>query len=350
MGEALSLDDFLVDWAQDAGRDPDLAKAVHALAAGCRAIGERVARGALSGGFDVTCREIPLSESDPDVDRQAHETFLGGLQGAPIGAVISPVVEEPVVLDVRSSLIAVVSPLDGSASIDTNAAVGTVFAILRRLSNGSGGGDLTASYLQPGNNLLAAGFVVYGPRTALVLTLGDGTHAFTLDANDHQFLMSAKNVKLPATGREYAINAANYRHWNNAIQTYVDDCLDGSDGLRSVDFNMRWIGSPVAEIYRIFTRGGIYLYPADAREGYRDGRFRLIFEASPIAMVVEQAGGAATTGLARILDLKPTSFRQRVPMILGSRAEVEYVEMLHQEPQAKNERSPLFGQRGLFRT
>ncbi len=349
MREAIALDQFLEQWAANKDAHRDIARAVRGLAEGCRAISDRIAKGALEGGFDVKSREIPLSESDPDIDRQAHHTFLDAVRGAPIASLISPVVEEPVLLEGGSSLTAVVSPLDGSASIDTNAAVGTVFSVLRRPTNGAGD-DIVAGYLQPGKNLLAAGFVIYGPRVALVLTLGDGTHVFTYDPQRHEFIVSARDVKLPETGREYAINAANYRHWNSAIQTYVNDCLDGSDGLRSVDFNMRWIGSPVAEIYRIFTRGGIYLYPADAREGYRDGRFRLVFEANPIAMVVEQAGGAASTGLARILELKPASFLQRVPMILGSRAEVEYVEMLHQKPHAIGERSPLFGQRGLFRT
>ena len=226
--------------------------------------------------------------------------------------------------------------------------MGSVFSILLNTATGD---DEPApqAFLQCGTKQLAAGFAVYGPRTNLVVTVGEGTHVYTLDTDAGRFILSDENVSVPPTVREYAINAANYRHWGEAIRTYVDDCLKGSEGLRALDFNMRWIGSPVAEIYRIFNRGGIYLYPEDLREGSDSGRFWRIFEANPIAFVVEQAGGAASSGSKRLLDSLPKDLHERVPLIVGSKAEVEYVMRLHSDPYAHGERSPLFGRRGLFR-
>lgn len=359
MLEAVTLELFLERWAEDEKPRRAVADTIIVLADGCRAIGTRISKGALPGGlcdFSNGNTVVALGQANFETDYEAHAILQEALKNAPVLAIASRLHEAPVTLSNDGSLIVALSPLDGSATIDTNAAMGTVFSILPLpdKNNSDSGPDThnhTAdAFLQPGTRQLAAGFAIYGPRTNLVVTVGDGTHVFTLDTDTNRFIATALDIKVPATVTEYAINAANYRHWDEAIRTYVDDCLKGSQGLRALDFNMRWIGSPVAEIYRIFMRGGIYLYPADTREGFSQGRFWQIFEANPIAFIVEQAGGAASTGRERILDMLPDNLQQKVPIILGSKDEVEYVGRLHTDPFAHGERSPLFGRRGLFRT
>jgi fructose-1,6-bisphosphatase I len=207
-----------------------------------------------------------------------------------------------------------------------------------------------AAFLRPGTAQLAAGFVVYGPQTALVLTLRAGTHVFTLDRRTNTFVLTRADVRIPAGRREYAINASNYRHWDEPVRAYVDDCIAGADGPRGTDFNMRWIASLVAEAFRILARGGIFLYPSDARPGYERGWLRLVYEANPLALVVEEAGGAATDGENRILEISPTALHQRVPLVFGCRHKVERVaEYYAGRLPSPGERSPLFGRRGLFR-
>ncbi len=348
MIEALTLELYLERWAGDLEERRQVVEAIVALADGCRAIGERIRRGALPGGFACSNSVVALGQANFDTDYAAHGLLKEALKVAPVAAMASRLHDAPVALTRGAALLVAVSPLDGSASIDTNAAVGTVFSILAR--PGEKTDEVSPDeFLQMGTGQLAAGFAVYGPRTNLVITFGEGTHCFTLDPDMGRFISTAQNVTVPPTVREYAINAANYRHWEEAIRMYVDDCLSGSEGLRELDFNMRWIGSPVAEIYRIFKRGGIYLYPADMREGFAQGRFWQLFEANPIAFIVEQAGGAASTGRTRILELKPGELHQKIPIIVGSKAEVEYVVRLHSDPYPQGERSPLFGRRGLFR-
>jgi fructose-1,6-bisphosphatase I len=180
--------------------------------------------------------------------------------------------------------------------------------------------------------------------------VGAGTHVFTLDRSSATFHLTSQHVRVPATTQEFAINASNHRYWDEPIRIYVDDCLKGSEGPRGADFNMRWIASMVAEAHRVLSRGGIYLYPADIRNGYNQGRLRLIYEANPIAWLIEQAGGAASTGHRRILDVQPRSLHQRIPLLFGSREEVARLDRYHLEPHPIGERSPLFGRRGLFRS
>jgi fructose-1,6-bisphosphatase I len=238
-------------------------------------------------------------------------------------------------------------PLDGSSNIDTNVSIGTIFSILP----GLGGADFddAASFLQSGRAQLAAGFFIYGPQLALVLTLGAGTHVFVFSPRAGKFLHAYEQVAIPPTTQEFAINASNYRHWDGAVRHYVDDCMQGAEGPHGRDFNMRWIASLVADAYRIFIRGGVYLYPGDRRRGYAHGRLRLVYEANPIALLAEQAGGLATDGVQPILDIVPQGLHQRVPLIFGSRSEVLQIRSYHEEPDAVGVRSPLFGSRGLFR-
>jgi fructose-1,6-bisphosphatase I len=255
---------------------------------------------------------------------------------------------EPIELDPRGTLLVAVDPLDGSSNIDTNVSVGTIFSVLMAPTEGSRC-DADA-FLQTGVHQVAAGYAIYGPQTAFVLTVGAGTHVFTLDRSSGTFHLTSQHVRVPATTQEFAINASNHRYWDEPIRIYVDDCLKGAEGPRGADFNMRWIASMVAEAHRVLSRGGIYLYPADIRNGYNQGRLRLIYEANPIAWLIEQAGGAASTGHRRILDVQPRSLHQRIPLLFGSREEVARLDRYHLEPHPIGERSPLFGRRGLFRS
>jgi fructose-1,6-bisphosphatase I len=236
-----------------------------------------------------------------------------------------------------------VDPLDGSSNIDTNISIGSIFSILPTK------GDATQTFQQPGSEQIAAGFFIYGPQVALALTLGDGTAIFVYSERRNAFILAYERARIDADAKEFAINMSNYRHWDESMRTYVDDCLSGQTGPREKDFNMRWIASLVAEAYRIFIRGGVFIYPRDNRKGYNQGRLRLIYEANPIALLVEQAGGRAIDGENRILDIHPTTLHQRVPLIFGSAGEVRKIARYHADPSRLAIRHPLFSNRGLFR-
>ncbi|MCP5110636.1 MAG: class 1 fructose-bisphosphatase, partial [bacterium] len=269
------------------------------------------------------------------------------LETAPVAYIASEEMEEVVVTGRPDAPVSVaIDPLDGSSNIDTNVSIGTIFSILPR----SGEASPEADFRQPGSAQLSAGYIIYGPQTALVLTVGEGTHIFTLDPRDGRFKLTEESLRVPAETREFAVNASNYRHWDESFRRYIDDCLEGEEGPRGKNFNMRWVASMVAECQRILMRGGVYLYPGDSREGYRDGRLRLIYEANPIGFLMEQAGGACSTGLTRMLDVEPTEIHQRVPLIFGSAGEVAAVEDYLQAKDLPGENNPLFGQRGLFRS
>ena len=220
-------------------------------------------------------------------------------------------------------------PLDGSSNIDVNISVGTIFSVLR-CPSGVKEPDEKA-FLQPGTKQVAAGYAVYGSSTMLVLTLGDGVYAFTLDRELGSFVLTQRNMSIPADTREFAINMSNIRHWEEPMRRYIEELLAGKTGPRGADFNMRWVASMVADVHRILTRGGIFIYPRDLKDKSKPGKLRLMYEANPMAFIVEQAGGAATTGLVRILDVQPESLHQRVPVFLGSRNEIERVTAYHRE-------------------
>jgi fructose-1,6-bisphosphatase I len=305
----------------------DVAHVVHTLADSAKQIASLIALGSL--------------------DVRSHEIVMAGLKRTGVVAVASEESEQIVSLDGAGSLAVAVDPLDGSSNIDTNISIGTIFSILP--AEGEYSSDL-GPFGGPGRRQLGAGFFIYGPQTALVLTLRNGVDIFTLDPRMSDFRLTTVNARVKEGVREYAINASNYRHWEAPVRTYIDDCLSGADGLRGGNFNMRWIASLVAEAFRILARGGVFLYPADQRKGYENGRLRLLYEAAPIAFVMEQAGGMASTGRARILDLEAKSLHQRVPLIFGSTDKVMRLNRLHESPDIDVERSPLFTERGLFRT
>ena len=220
-------------------------------------------------------------------------------------------------------------PLDGSSNIDVNVSVGTIFSVLRCPDGVTE--PTEADFLQPGAQQLAAGYAVYGPSTILVLTTGSGTHSFTLDREVGSFVLTGRNLRIPEETSEFAINMSNIRHWQPPMRRYIDELLAGKTGPRGRDFNMRWVASMVADVHRILTRGGIFMYPRDLKDPSKPGRLRLMYEANPMSFIVEQAGGAATTGLMRMLDVQPTELHQRVPVFLGSKKEVERVTRYHAE-------------------
>lgn len=322
-----------------------VAEIILALAEGAIAVRETVTLGALGAAFaNHSGVSNGGGDMQKDLDVLADEVMLEALRKAPVAYYASEELEHPVALDRSAPIALAIDPLDGSSNIDTNVSIGTIFSLLPAI-----GPDDLSSFLQPGRAQLAAGFFIYGPQLALVLTLGSGTDVFVFSPTIGQFLHAYFDVAIPHKTQEFAINASNYRHWDGAVRHYVDDCLQGSDGPQGRDFNMRWIASLVAEAYRIFIRGGVYLYPGDQRKGYAHGRLRLVYEANPIAMLVEQAGGLATDACQPILDIAPQALHQRVPLVFGSQAEVLQIRRYHEEPHPVGVRSPLFGSRGLFR-
>ena len=247
------------------------------------------------------------------LDVLADEMIASALANcAGVAAYLSEERDSAMGLDDGGDVIVASDPLDGSSNIDTNVSIGTIFSIL----------PAAGGHLQPGLNQLASGIFVYGPQTTLLVTFGDGVFAFQL-AEDREFYDMGWQVQIPLETSEFAINASNSRHWRAPVSRYIADCLAGVDGPRQRNFNMRWVGSLVADGWRIFRRGGIFLYPADARKGYETGRLRLVYEANPMAMLVSQAGGRASDGQQEILAITPTSLHQRVPLVFGSANEVD---------------------------
>jgi fructose-1,6-bisphosphatase I len=345
---APTLAEHLSAWAADSAQRTVIADTVNAVAGVCGSISQLVGAGALAGALGTTRKEHGAGDTQKELDVRANDMLAAGLRNVPVASLASEEMAEPIELNPEGTLLVAVDPLDGSSNIDTNVSVGTIFSILRTPAEGSRC-DADA-FLQTGIRQVAAGYAIYGPQTAFVLTVGAGTHVFTLDRTVGTFHLTSQHVRVPPTTQEFAINASNHRYWDEPIRIYVDDCLKGAEGPRGANFNMRWIASMVAEAHRVLSRGGIYLYPADIRNGYSQGRLRLIYEANPIAWLIEQAGGAASTGHRRILDVQPRSLHQRIPLLFGSREEVARLDRYHLEPHPIGERSPLFGRRGLFRS
>ncbi len=337
-----SLGAFLDRWGSGAAEREPVAITVALLAtAGCE-LSELIGQGALAG--DLGAAQADHGAGDPQklLDIRANRMFLDRLRDAPVALVVSEEEEEPVALHAGAPVVVTLDPLDGSDNIDPNAPMGTVFSLLP-----AGGAD---PWRVPGERQLAAGFMLYGPSTTLVLTVGSGVHVFTLDRAARVFRLTRENLSMPPGRREYAINASNARHWPLPVRAFVEECLAGAEGPRGTDYNTRWLGCVVAEAYRILLRGGIYLYPGDGRAGYERGRLRLLYEAWPLAMLVEGAGGMASDGFHRILDMVPYSPHQRVPLIFGSADKVRRVVDLHVSGVPQAGQRPLFAARGLFKS
>jgi len=325
-----------------AARKPDLLPVCRTLADIAQA-GRRIARtlgyGPLAGKLSTKIGESLDGDGQKVLDVMAHKILLEALRNGFVRDFASEEADTPERLDENGMLAVAVDPLDGSSNIDTLAPIGTIFSILPARGE--------TPFLQPGRNQLAAGFLIYGPQTALALTLGEGTRIFTLHPEQNIFMTAGEDIRVPAHTQEYAINASNQRHWEPAIVGYIDELLQGADGPRQSNFNTRWLASMVADAYRILIRGGVYLYPADRRRGYDQGRLRLIYEANPIALLMEQADAAATDGKSAILDLVPTELHQRCPLIFGAADEVARISAAYAAPRLQD--SPLFNRRSLFR-
>jgi fructose-1,6-bisphosphatase I len=306
--------------------------------------------------MDIACRlrTGPL-ESDQALSNAARQQatrawasnrLAESLKKAFVAAILSRDLDEPLYFDKTSPVAVAFEPLSGSYCLDANVPVGTVFSVLPVNEHA----ESDAIFLQPGSKQLASGYVIYGSQCALVLTAGQGTQMFTLDPETQQFVLTDAKLEIDTKSNEYAINASNYRHWTESLRAYIDDLIEGTEGPRGRDVSMRWIGSMVAECHRIFARGGIFLYPRDARKGYEKGRIRLIYEANPVAFLVEQAGGKAFDGRIRLLDIQPASLHQRTPVYFGSAKEVDWVSRYKIAHNTMYTRSPLFKKRGLLRT
>ena len=346
MCDQLALDEYLEAWAGNDDLRRAAASTVMALSAGCRDVAALIAGSPFVGDLAARQRQGVGGDFQTELDLRANDLLVRALARAQVAAVASEEMDAPLPLSSGAPINVALDPLDGSSNIETNASIGTIFSLFSAPAGGSGSDP--AAFLRPGREQLAAGYVIYGPQTVLALTLGAGTDLFTLDGARGQFVRTHAKVRVPPQAREFAINASNYRHWDIPVQTWFNDCLAGADGPRAENFNMRWIASMVAEAHRILVRGGVYVYPGDARQGYRNGRLRLIYEANPIAFLMEQAGGQGSTGRERILDRVPSLLHDRVPLVFGARDEVKWIERYHLGNAPKGETSPLFGQRGLF--
>mgnify|MGYP003675357739 CR=1 FL=1 len=329
----VTLTQFLIE-QQRAGRvSADLRLLLEVVARACKAIGVNVSKGALAGVLGEAGTDNVQGEAQKKLDVIANEILLQANEwGGHLAAMASEEVEtmHQIPFDFpKGGYLLMFDPLDGSSNIDINVTVGTIFSVLR---NPEGEGDPTEeSFMQPGSEQVAAGYAIYGPSTQLVLTVGKGVHAFTLDREMGSFVYTTPYMTVPEETREYAINASNARHWEAPVQRYIAELQEGKAGPRGVDFNMRWVASMVADVHRVLTRGGIFMYPLDEKCRAQGGKLRLMYEANPMAMLIEQAGGAATTGRERILDIKPSKLHQRVPVVLGSKSEVERVTAYHLE-------------------
>ncbi|MBS0238489.1 MAG: class 1 fructose-bisphosphatase [Proteobacteria bacterium] len=340
-----TLKEYLSNWTLDGRTRGQVADTILAIADASARLSDIIGRGALGGKLGRVVARAGEIDEQKEVDALANGMIIDALKSQPVAALATEEAVEPIALQNDAPLLVATDPLDGSSNIDANVSVGTIFSILPRHPSST----REAAFLRPGSHQLAAGFFVYGPQTVLALTVGHGTQIFTFDRETRTFHLTTRTVAIPPEADEYAINASNARHWDDPIRIYIHDCENGANGPRGHDFNMRWTGSPVADVYRILSRGGIYLYPGDRRKGFHQGRIRLIYEANPLSWIVEQAGGRATTGRERVLDVVPAALHQKTPLICGSRDEVDRVMRIYSGQEFKGERSPLFGRRGLFR-
>jgi fructose-1,6-bisphosphatase len=346
-----TLSKFLIEQLKNSPDGQALAALLIDVAAAIKAISAVAAKGALEGHTGSLDTVNVQGEVQKPLDVLTNDIVLqhcdwGGL----LAGMASEEMEQPYDIpaeNVRGRYLLLFDPLDGSSNIDFNVAVGTIFSVL---DHGKDSVPVEADYLQPGSRQIAAGYAIYGPATIMVLTVGQGTHGFTLDSEIGNFILTHPNLRVPEETDQFAINASNERFWEPPMQRYVEECKAGKTGPRGSDFNMRWIASMVADVHRILIRGGVFAYPRDDKN--KKGRLRLMYEANPMALLIEHAGGAASTGRGRLLDEQPQALHQRIPVVLGSKREVERIEQYHREYDAGTDKpftSPLFNERSLFR-
>ena len=331
----ISLTQYLVEQQREHGRiQGELRLLIEVVARACKRIAIAVNKGALGDVLGSTDQSNVQGEIVKKLDLIANEVLIEANEwGGHLAAMASEEMDSIHVVPNRypqGEYLLLFDPLDGSSNIDVNVSIGTIFSVLRKVGHARGVSE--EDFLQPGKQQAAAGYCVYGPQTTLVLTLGNGVAMFTLDRETGSWVLTATDVRIPEETKEFAINMSNQRHWAPPVQRYIGECLQGREGPRGKDFNMRWVASMVADVHRILSRGGVFLYPWDQREPDKPGKLRLMYEANPMAFIVEQAGGQATDGHERILDIVPRKLHQRVSVMLGSAAEVRRVTSYHREP------------------
>lgn len=320
----LNLSQFLEQ--QTGSLTPELAQVISTIAATCQTIDQALQKGALAGVLGSAQHENVQGEEQKKLDVISNDYLIDALKIHPqVGGLASEELDEFTPAQENGKYLVLFDPLDGSSNIDINMCVGTIFSILPAKNAVTQAED----FMQAGNQQVAAGYVLYGPSTMLALTVGAGTVFFTFDPETQQFLLTSENIQVAADTKEYAINASNQRHWENPVKRYIEELLAGKTGPREKDFNMRWVACMVGDIHRILCRSGIFMYPYDLKDPKKAGRLRLMYEANPMSMLIEQAGGASTTGRVRILDIEPTDLHQRVPVIIGSKNEVDLVTGYH---------------------
>ena len=329
----ISLTQYLVEQQREHGRiPPELRLLIEVVARACKRIAIAVNTGALGGVLGSAGSENVQGEVQKKLDIIANEVLIEANEwGGALAAMASEEMEGIYVVPNRypqGEYLLLFDPLDGSSNIDVNVSIGTIFSVLKKPEGHEGVSE--SDFLQAGNQQVAAGYCVYGPQTTLVLTVGDGVAMFTLDREQGSWVLTQDGVQIPEDTKEFAINMSNMRHWAPPMKRYIDECLAGKTGPRGKDFNMRWIASMVADVHRILTRGGVFMYPWDQREPEKAGKLRLMYEANPMGFLVEQAGGAATNAQQRILDIEPGKLHQRVSVVLGSKNEVERITAYHQ--------------------
>jgi fructose-1,6-bisphosphatase I len=322
----VTLTQYLVEQQRSHGVvSAELRLLIEVVARACKSISNAINKGALAGVLGGAGTDNVQGEAQKKLDVIANDVLIEANEwGGYLAAMASEEMEEPQQIPNRfpkGEYLLVYDPLDGSSDIDVNVSVGTIFSVLRCPEHVKDPDE--KSFLQPGSRQVAAGFAVYGPSTILVLTVGNGAAGFTLDRESGSWILTQPKIEIPADTQEFAINMSNMRNWTPPVKRYIDECLAGKNGPRGKDFNMRWVASMVADVYRILSRGGVFMYPADAK--YAEGRLRLLYEANPMSFIVEQAGGAAINGPQRLLDVQPVKLHQRQGVILGSKNEVELI-------------------------
>ena len=333
MNTATSLTRYLLEQQQQGKLPAELRTLIEGVTVACKRISQAVDKGALGGILGSAESENVQGEVQKKLDIIANDVLLqanewGGYLAAMASEEMDDIHAIPAAYP-QGNYLLMFDPLDGSSNIDVNVSIGTIFSVFQKPAGASK--VQAQDFFQPGHQQVAAGYCLYGPQTTLVLTTGHGVVMFTLDREHGTFVLTQENVRIPEDTKEFAINMSNMRHWAAPVKRYVDECLQGKEGVRGKDFNMRWIASMVADVHRILMRGGVFMYPWDKREPNKPGKLRLMYEANPMSWLVEQAGGAAHNGKQRILDIQPTGLHERVSVILGSKNEVDRILQYHQE-------------------
>ncbi|AWB32659.1 class 1 fructose-bisphosphatase [Orrella marina] len=331
-----SLTQYLVEKQRtDKALPPELRLLIEIVSRACKTISHHVSKGALGGVLGSLGTENIQGEVQKKLDVISNEYLLEANEwGGHLAAMASEEMEAIYLIPNRypkGEYLLLFDPLDGSSNIDVNVSIGTIFSVIKAPADASGRDICEADFMQPGHTQVAAGYAIYGPQTMLVLTVGEGVVGFTLDREMGSWVLTHEDLTIPEQTSEFAINMSNTRHWEKPVNRYIDECLAGTEGPRGKNFNMRWIASMVADVHRLIIRGGVFMYPWDARDPNKPGKLRLMYEANPMSFLVEQAGGMSTNGRTRIMDIQPQGLHERVSVVMGSKEEVERVTRYHLE-------------------